>query len=263
MRIVVCVKHVPDAQAERTFRPEDHTTDRTAVDGLLSELDEYAVEEALKLKESGDADVVVLTMGPADAADAVRRALQMGADSGVHVSDDALHGSDAPATSRVLAAAVEKVAASGPVDLVLTGMASTDGSMGVVPAMLAERLGWPQLTFASELTVEAGSARVRRDGDASTQVVEASLPAVVSVTDQINEPRYPSFKGIMAAKKKPVETWSLADVGVDGGEVGLAAAWTQVDAVAARPPREKGEVVPDDGTGGIRLAEFLASRRFI
>jgi electron transfer flavoprotein beta subunit len=263
MRIVVCVKHVPDAQGDRTFRAEDHTTDRSAVDGLLSELDEYAVEEALKIKESGDAEVVVLTMGPADAADAVRKALQMGADSGVHVSDDALHGSDAPATSRVLAAAVEKIAAEGQVDLLLAGMASTDGSMGVVPAMLAERLGWPQLTFASELTVEAGSARVRRDGDASTEVVEASLPAVVSVTDQINEPRYPSFKGIMAAKKKPVQTWSLADLGVDAGEVGLAAAWTRVEEVAARPPREKGEVVTDEGDGGARLAEFLTSRRFI
>ena len=263
MRIVVCVKHVPDAQGERSFRAEDHTTDRSAVDGLLSELDEYAVEEALTLKESADAEVVVLTMGPGDAADAVRKALQMGADSGVHVSDEALHGSDAIATSRVLAAAVAKIAEQGPVDLVLSGMASTDGSMGVVPAMLAERLGWPQLTFASELTVESGAARVRRDGDAATEVVEAALPAVVSVTDQINEPRYPSFKGIMAAKKKPVQTWSLGDVGVEAGEVGLAGAWTAVDSVTARPPREKGEVVVDDGDGGARLAEFLASRRFV
>ena len=263
MRILVCVKHVPDAQGERSFRAEDHTTDRSAVDGLLSELDEYAVEEALKLKESADAEVVVLTMGPADAADAIRKALQMGADAGVHVSDEALHGSDAIATSRVLAAAVEKVATDGPVDLVLSGMASTDGSMGVVPAMLAERLGWPQLTFASELTVESGTARVRRDGDSATEVVEAALPAVVSVTDQVNEPRYPSFKGIMAAKKKPVQTWSLGDLGVEAGEVGLAGAWTAVDSVTARPPREKGEVVVDEGDGGTRLAEFLASRRFV
>jgi electron transfer flavoprotein beta subunit len=247
MRIVVCVKHVPDAQAGRTFRDEDHTTDRSAVDGLLSELDEYAVEEALKLQDAGDGEVVVLTMGPPAAADAVRKALQMGADSAVHVSDDALHGSDAPATSGVLAAAIEKLAADGPVDLVLAGMASTDGSMGVVPAMLAERLGWPQLTFASELTVDSGSARIRRDGDSATEFVEAALPAVVSVTDQINEPRYPSFKGIMAAKKKPVQTWSLADLGVDAGEVGLAGAWSVVDAVTARPPREKGEVISDEG----------------
>lgn len=262
MKIVVCVKYVPDAQAERTFT-SDTTTDRTGVDGLLSELDEYAVEEALKLKEAGDVEVVVLTMGPADAVDAVRKSLQMGADSGVHVSDDALHGSDAPATSLVLAKAIEKIGDSGPVDLVLTGMASTDGTMSVVPAMLAERLGLPQVTFASELSVADGHVTIRRDGDASTETVEADLPALVSVTDQINEPRYPSFKGIMAAKKKPIETWSLADLGVGAGEVGLDAAWTQVESFTARPPRSKGEVVADEGDGGVKLAEFLVSRKFV
>jgi electron transfer flavoprotein beta subunit len=262
MRIVVCVKHVPDAQGERGFT-EDTTTDRQGVDGLLSELDEYAVEEALRLKESADAEVVVLTMGPADATDAVRKALQMGADSGVHVCDDALHGSDAAATSLVLAAAVRRIGAEVPVDLVLAGMASTDGVMSVVPAMLAERLGLPQVTFASEVTLDGGSVRIRRDGDFSTETVEASLPAVVSVTDQINEPRYPSFKGIMAAKKKPVQTWSLADLGVDAADVGLDAAWTRVLSVTPRPPREKGEVVVDEGDGGRRLVEFLAARKFV
>jgi electron transfer flavoprotein beta subunit len=261
MKIVVCVKYVPDAQGDRSFVPQDKTTDRTSIDGLLSELDEYAVEEALKLRESGeDTQVVALTMGPADAADAVRKSLQMGADSGVHVMDDALHGSDAPATSQVLARAIEKI---GAVDLVLAGMASTDGTMSVVPAMLAERLGLPQVTFASELTVDGGTVTIRRDGDTSTETVEASLPALASVTDQINEPRYPSFKGIMAAKKKPVETWSLGDLGLDAGSVGLAAARTQVVEVTARPPREKGEVVTDEGDGGTKLAEFLASRKFV
>jgi electron transfer flavoprotein beta subunit len=264
MKIVVCVKHVPDAQGERGFVPQDNTTDRTGVDGLLSELDEYAVEEALELRESGqDVEVVALTMGPADAADAVRKSLQMGADSGVHVLDDALHGSDAPATSLVLASAIRKIAEDGPVDLVLTGMASTDGSMSVVPAMLAERLGMPQVTIASELRVDAGTVTIRRDGDASTETVEAALPALVSVTDQINEPRYPSFKGIMAAKKKQVRTWSLADLAVDPGQVGLAAAWTRVLDVTPRPPREKGEVVTDAGDGGVRLVEFLAARKFV
>jgi electron transfer flavoprotein beta subunit len=264
MKIVVCVKYVPDAQADRTFDASDSTTDRAGVDGLLSELDEYAVEEALKLKESADdAQVVVLTMGPEQAADAVRKSLQMGADSGVHVMDDALHGSDAPATSLVLAKAIEKINADGAADLVITGMASTDGTMSVVPAMLAERLGLPQVTFASELGVESGTARIRRDGDSYVETVEASLPALVSVTDQINEPRYPSFKGIMAAKKKPVETWSLADLGVDPSEVGLSAAWTTVESFTARPPREKGEVVTDEGEGGTKLAEFLASRKFV
>jgi electron transfer flavoprotein beta subunit len=261
MKIVVCVKYVPDAQAERTFNASDSTTDRTDVDGLLSELDEYAVEEALKLKESAeDAEVVALTMGPTQAADAVRKALQMGADSGVHVLDDALHGSDAPATSLVLAKAIEKV---GRPDLVLVGMASTDGTMSVVPAMLAERLSLPQVTFASELTVEGGNATIRRDGDASTQTITATLPALVSVTDQINEPRYPSFKGIMAAKKKPVEEWALADLGVDASQVGLDAAWTSVVSFTKRPPREQGQIVTDDGDGGTKLAEFLSAQKFI
>jgi electron transfer flavoprotein beta subunit len=259
MKIVVLVKHVPDATADRTFT-DDKTTDRVGVDGILSELDEYAIEEALKVSDAGHAEVVVVTMGPEQAADAVRKGLQMGTDSGVHVVDDALHGSDALATSAVLARAIEKV---GDVDLVLTGMASTDGSMSVVPAMLAERLNLPHVGFVGELTVGDGSVTARRDGDVASETVEASLPAIVSVTDQINEPRYPSFKGIMAAKKKPVETWSLADLGIDPGEVGLDAAWTAVADVTRRPPRTQGEVVTDEGDGGVRLAEFLATQKFI
>ena len=153
MNIVVCVKYVPDAQAERTFNASDNTTDRENVDGLLSELDEYAVEEALKIAESSDGKVTVLTVGPENATEAVRKALQMGADEAVHVLDDAIHGSDAPATSLVLAAAIGKLEH----DLVVTGMASTDGIMSVVPAMLAERLGLPQVTLASEVTVENGT----------------------------------------------------------------------------------------------------------
>jgi electron transfer flavoprotein beta subunit len=262
MDIVVCVKFVPDAQAERTFSSADNTTDRVGVDGLLSELDEYAVEEALKLSEAAgsESSVTVLTVGPAQAETAIRKSLQMGADKAVHVVDDALHGSDAAATSLVLAKAIEKI---GRPDLVLTGMASTDGTMSVVPAMLAERLGLPQVTFASELSVDGGTATIRRDGDTSTETVTAQLPAVVSVTDQINEPRYPSFKGIMAAKKKPVEQWSLADLDIAADQVGLEAAWTRVDSFAARPPREKGQVVTDDGTGGHQLAEYLSSHKFI
>jgi len=263
MNIVVCVKYVPDAQAERTFNASDNTTDRENVDGLLSELDEYAVEEALKIVEAGEGEVTVLTVGPDAAADAIKKALQMGADKGVHVNDDAIHGSDAIATSLVLAEAIRKIGAETAVDLVVTGMASTDGSMGVVPAMLAERLGLPAVTFASELTVEGTTATIRRDGDASTQTITATLPALVSVTDQINEPRYPSFKGIMAAKKKPVERWSLADLGVDASQVGLDAAWTKVESFAARPPRTQGEIVADEGDGGSKLAAFLTERKFV
>ena len=241
MNIVVCVKFVPDAQAERTFNASDNTTDRSTVDGLLSELDEYAVEEALKLIEQNEGEVTVLTVGPDEAADAIKKSLQMGADKGVHVNDAAIHGSDAVATSLVLAKAIEKLSAGGSaVDLVLTGMASTDGTMGVVPTMLAERLGLPAATLASELTLSGGVVSIRRDGDSASQTIEATLPALVSVTDQINEPRYPSFKGIMAAKKKPVESWTLADLGVDVADVGLDAAWTKVSSFEARPPRQQG-----------------------
>ncbi|NNM46232.1 electron transfer flavoprotein subunit beta/FixA family protein [Knoellia koreensis] len=262
MNIVVCVKYVPDAQSDRTFNESDNTTDRVGVDGLLSELDEYAVEEALKLVEAGEGEVTVVTIGPDEAADALKKALQMGADKAVHVKDDAIHGSDAIATSLVLAEAVKK-AAGGTPELVLTGMASTDGTMSVVPAMLAERLGLPQVTFASELTVDGQQVTIRRDGDAASETIVATLPALVSVTDQINEPRYPSFKGIMAAKKKPVEEWSLADLGVDASQVGLDAAWTKVESFTKRPPREQGQIVTDEGDGGTKLAEFLTAQKFV
>jgi electron transfer flavoprotein beta subunit len=265
MNIIVCVKYVPDAQSELTFDEVDNTTDRLGVEGLLSELDEYAIEAGLKLAESaaggsGESTVTALTVGPDRAADAIKKALQMGAHAGVHVNDEAIHGSDAVATSLILAEAVKKI---GSPDLILTGMASTDGTMGVVPAMLAERLGLPQVTLAAEMTVEGGTVTIRRDGDVASETIVASLPALVSVTDQINEPRYPSFKGIMAAKKKPVETWSLVDLGLDAGSVGLAAAWTTVESFAKRPPREKGQIVTDEGDGGTKLAEFLSAQKFV
>src|SRR5450631_2334228 len=263
MNIVVCVKYVPDAQSDPTFSESDSTTDRLGADGLLSELDEYAIEAGLKLAESAGAEgstVTVLTVGPDKAADAIKKSLQMGAHAGVHVKDDAIHGSDAASTSLIRAEAVKKI---GSPDLVLTGMASTDGAMGVVPAMLAERLGLPQVTLASELSVDGGAVTIRRDGDVASVTITATLPAVVSVTDQINEPRYPSFKGIMAAKKKPVETWSLADLGVDVELVGLSAAWTTVESFAKRPPRAVGQIITDEGEGGTKLAEFLSAQKFI
>ena len=263
MNIVVCVKYVPDATGDRHFE-DDKTVDRVGVDGLLSELDEYAVEQALQIKEKAESpdDVVVtaLCVGPEQAVDAVRKALQMGADQGVHVSDEAIAGSDAIATSLVLAKAVER----GSYDLVMCGMASTDGSMSVVPAMLAERLGLPQLTLASVVEAQGDQVRIKRDGDTATEVVGGTMPLVLSVTDQSGEARYPSFKGIMAAKKKPLETLSLSDLGVDAGDVGLSVAWTQVEETTARPPREAGEIVKDeDGTGAKALADFLAAQKFI
>jgi electron transfer flavoprotein beta subunit len=265
MNIVACVKYVPDASADRQFE-DDNTVDRVGVDGLLSELDEYAVEQALQAKEKlgDDTTITVLTVGPEGAADAIRKALQMGADKGVHVLDDAIAGSDAVGTSLVLAEAIRKIGAGDGWDLVICGMASTDGSMGVVPAMLAERLEVPAVTLGSEIDVDGSSVRIRRDGDVATETVEAGLPLVLSVTDQSGEARYPSFKGIMAAKKKPVETWSLSDLGVDAEMVGLSAAWTVVESTEARPPRTKGEVVTDeDGSGATALVQFLASKKFI
>ncbi|KOT27381.1 electron transfer flavoprotein subunit beta [Streptomyces rimosus subsp. rimosus] len=260
MRIVVCVKYVPDATGDRHFA-EDLTVDRDDVDGLLSELDEYAVEQALQIKEAADddAEITVLTVGPEDASDALRKALSMGADKGVHVEDDDLHGTDALGTSLVLAKAIEKTG----YDLVVCGMASTDGTMGVLPALLAERLGVPQVTQLSEVSVEGGTVKGRRDGDTATEQLEASLPAVVSVTDQSGEARYPSFKGIMAAKKKPVESLDLDDLDIEADEVGLAGAWTKVDEAAERPARTAGTIVKDEGEGGKQLAEFLAGQKFI
>jgi electron transfer flavoprotein beta subunit len=267
MNIVVCVKYVPDATADRRFE-SDNTVDREGVDGLLSELDEYAVEQALQIKEKADnpddVKVTALCVAPEKGVDAVRKALQMGADEGVHVTDEAVAGSDAIATSLVLAKAISKVGEDRPVDLVVCGMASTDGSMSVVPAMLAERLDLPQVTLASVIETQGDQVRIKRDGDVATEVIGATMPLVLSVTDQSGEARYPSFKGIMAAKKKPLETYSLGDLGVDAGDVGLSAAWTQVAETTERPPRSAGEIVKDeDGSGAVALTEFLAQKKFI
>ncbi|MFF8747873.1 MULTISPECIES: electron transfer flavoprotein subunit beta/FixA family protein [Streptomyces] len=259
LRIVVCVKYVPDATGDRRFA-DDLTLDRDDVDGLLSELDEYAVEQALQIADGADdAEITVVTVGPEDARDALRKALSMGADKAVHVEDDDLHGTDVMGTSLVLAKAVEKTG----YDLVVCGMASTDGVMGVLPALLAERLGVPQVTLLSEVAVQDGVVSGRRDGDTASERLEASLPAVVSVTDQSGEARYPSFKGIMAAKKKPVESLDLEDLGLEAGEVGLAGAWTAVDSAAERPARTAGTIVKDEGEGGKQLAEYLAGQKFI
>jgi len=268
MNIVVLVKYVPDATADRQFE-SDNTVDRVNVDGLLSELDEYAVEQALQIKEKREGEeieVTALTVGPQAAEAAVRKALQMGADKAVHVVDDAIAGSDAVATSLVLAKAIEKLGSTwgAQPEIVMCGMAGTDSMMSVVPAMLAERLGLPQVTLASVVETQGDQVRIKRDGDAATEVIGARMPLVLSVTDQSGEARYPSFKGIMAAKKKPLETWSLADLGVDASQVGLDAAWTQVEETAARPPRTAGEIVTDeDGSGAKALADFLASKKFI
>jgi len=258
-KIVVLVKFTPDLTGDRSFLA-DGTVDRVSVPGRLSELDEHAAEQALQVRESSDGwQLTYLTMGPDGAQDALRKALSMGGDAAVHVSDDALHGSDAFATSLVLAAAIQRIG----FDLVLTGMASTDAGMGVVPALLAERLAVPALTFAGRLTVSGGAATIVRDSDTSAEIVTARLPAIVSVTDRTGEARYPSFKGIMAAKKKPVDTLGLADLGIAPGLVGLAAARSTVLSAARRPARTAGEQVKDNGDGGKLLADFMTAHHFI
>jgi electron transfer flavoprotein beta subunit len=263
MNIVVCVKQVPDSWAEKKLQPADATLDRESADAVMNELDEYAIEEALRLQEANGGSeacpVTILTMGPEKAGETIRKALSMGADGGVHVVDGALHGSDALATSLVLAKALGTLSW----DLVIMGTESTDARMSVVPAMLAERLGVAQLTFSGKVDVDGSSVRVQRVTDTGYDTVEASMPAVVSVVEKINEPRYPSFKGIMAAKKKPVTTLTLADLELGADQVGLSGSWTAVADFATRPPKAAGTVVKDEGDGGVKLAEFLATNKFI
>lgn len=259
MKIAVCVKQVPDTWAEKQLRSSDSTLDREAADGVLNELDEYAVEEALRLQEAHGGTVTIVTMGPERAGETVRKALSMGADDAVHIADDALHGSDAIATSAVLAAALR----GRDFDLIVFGSESTDARMSVVPAMVAERLGLAQLTFAQKVQVDGTTVTIERVTETGFDTVTAAMPAVVSVIEKINEPRYPSFKGIMAAKKKPVEHLGLADVGLEPAEVGLSAAWSAVEEFAPRPAKPAGTVVVDEGDGGARIATYLSEQKFI
>lgn len=263
MRIVVCVKQVPDTASDKRLDPDTKRVDRDATDAVMNEMDEYAVEEALRIVEAHGGEVTVLTMGPGKATDMIRKALSMGAAKAVHLTDDALAGSDAVATSYALA----QVLATLEYDLVVLGSEASDARTSVVPAMLAERLDLPQLTFAQKVEIEGdgagASVRIERLTDYGHDVVEATLPAVISVVEKINEPRYPSFKGMLAAKKKPVTTLAAADAGIDPGAVGQAAAWTSVVDAAVRPPRGKGTVVTDDGDGGEKLVAFLTGQKFI
>jgi electron transfer flavoprotein beta subunit len=259
MNIVVCVKQVPDTWAERKLKHGDATLDRESVDGLINELDEYAVEEALQIREAHEGEVTVLTMGPEKATESVRKALSMGADKAVHLVDDALAGSDVLQTSYALARVLSAIG----FDLVVLGAESTDARMGAMAAMLAERLGVPQLSLASKVEIDGTQVRINRQSEDGYWQVEASLPAVISVVEKINEPRYPSFKGIMAAKKKPMQVMSCAEAGIDTSLVGLGNATTEVVDFAERPPRQAGTIVKDDGDGGNKAAEFLVAQKFI
>jgi electron transfer flavoprotein beta subunit len=259
MNIVVLVKQVPDSGSARSLDPADNTVARATADNVINEMDEYALEEALLVRDREGGEVTVLTVGPDSATDAIRKALSMGADRAVHVADEAIHGSDAIATSAVIAAALGQLE----YDLVLCGAEATDSQMSVMPALLSERLGVPQLSGARKLSIEGGTATVERQTDAGYWALQAPLPAIVSVWDSINEPRYPSFKGIMAAKKKPVETKSLGDLGVDAGSVGLGNATTAVVDFAGRPPKGAGVKVPDEGDGAEKLVGFLVEQKIV
>ena len=259
MNIVVLVKQVPDTWAERKLDASSKTLDRASVDVVMNEIDEYAVEEALRIKEAQGGEVTILTMGPERAVETIRKALSMGADKAVHVTDEALAGSDAVQTSAVIAKVLETLEW----DLVIAGSEATDSRMAIMGALLAERTGKPQLTGARKVTAEGGTVRIERQTENGYAVVEASTPAILSVVEKINEPRYPSFKGIMAAKSKPLTTVTLADTCLDAGSVGLASAPSQVVEFANKPPRQAGQVVKDEGDGGTKVAEFLASQKFV
>ncbi|MDT7553050.1 MAG: electron transfer flavoprotein beta subunit [Pseudonocardiales bacterium] len=260
MNIVVLIKQVPDTYSERKLRT-DGVLDRDATDAVLDEINERAVEAALQVKEANDgSEVTVLTMGPDRATDAFRKALSMGADKAVHLSDEALAGSDAVTTAKVLAKAIGTVEG---VDLVIAGNEASDGRGGAMAAMVADLLGYPALTHVRELTVSGSTVSGRRETDDGVTVLSAELPVVVSVSEKINEPRYPSFKGIMAAKKKPVAALTLADVGVDASEVGLAHALATVTSASPKPPKSSGEKVTDEGDGGSKIAAYLVAQKLI
>ncbi|HEX8626712.1 MAG TPA: electron transfer flavoprotein subunit beta/FixA family protein [Catenuloplanes sp.] len=259
MNIVVLVKQVPDSGAERNLRTDDNTVDRGSANNVINEMDEYAIEEALRIKEAHGGEVTIMTMGPDRATESIRKALSMGPDKAVHVVDDALAGSCAVATSKVLAAALGTL---NP-DLVICGAESTDGRVQVLPHMLAERLGVAALTGARKLTVEGNTLTAERQTEEGYEIVSAATPAVVSVWDTINEPRYPSFKGIMAAKKKPVQNLGLADLGVPADQVGSAGATSTVVEHSRRPPRSAGQKITDEGDGGVKLVEYLVTEKFV
>ena len=259
MKIAVCVKQVPDASAARRIDPNTKRLDRSG-EGALNAFDANAVEEALRVKEqSGEGEVLVVSMGPQKAQDALRKALAMGADRAVLVSDESAAGSDLVATSRVLANVLERESP----DLVLFGQQSSDADGAVLWAAVADRLRRPYISQVAELTLADGRVRGKRQTEFGYDVIEAPLPAVVAVSDAINEPRYPSLKGIMGAKSKPQEVLSLGDLGVDEAEAGEAGSKTEVYAIGAPPPRGDSRKLEDDGTGAQQILDFLAEKKLV
>lgn len=255
MNIAVCVKHIPDPNIPPEM--DGKYLKREGVQGVLDPGDEFGVEAALQLKESHGGEVTLLSMGPAAAMEAIRRGLSMGADKGILVSDDALKGADALVTARVLAAAISK---AGGFDLVIAGVESTDGYTGTMPSTLAEFLSLPQITFAKKIEGANGTIRIDRQTAEGYHVVECPLPALITVTAGVNEPRYASFKGIMAAKKKPLEEFSLADLGLSEEDLKIK---QDVAELTPAEERKAGEIIEDDGSAAQKIAEFLKEAKVI
>ncbi len=256
MRIAVCVKQVPDSYAEK--RMQGGRVDRAASDRVLNDLDEYAIEAALRLAEANEGtQVTVVSVGPEEAGEAIRRALAMGANDAIHVSDPAIAGSDAPATARILAATL----AGRGFDVIMFGQESTDAKMGVVQAMVATLLELPLLSYASAVAIDGTTVRITRRTEEGLEDMAAGMPVALAVVEYIHEPRYPSFKGIMAARKAPLERLDLAALGLDPASVGDAGSRTAVLEAAPRPPRAKGAVVTTDGAAA--LAAYLTTEKLV
>jgi electron transfer flavoprotein beta subunit len=259
MKIAVCVKQVPDATVQKRIDPGTKRLQRSG-EAALNPFDVHAVEEALRIKEgSGDGDVVAISLGPENAMESLRKALAMGVDRAVLVSDGAAEGSDLVATGYVLAKALEREDA----DLVLFGQQANDSDGAVLWAAVADRLRRPVISQVAELTLADGKVRGKRQTEFGYDVIEAPLPAIVAVSDAINEPRYPSLKGIMGAKKKPQETVSLGDVGAEAERVGEAGSRTEVLALGAPPARGDSRKIEDDGNAAQQIADFLAEKRLL
>lgn len=256
MKIVVLLKEVPDTYGDRKLSLETGVADRGASEAVLDEIGERALEVALTHADAHEGtEIVVLTMGPESAAAALRKGLSMGADSAVHVHDAGLAGADLGTTARALAAAIRRIEP----DAVLAGNLSTDGSGGVMASMLAELLGMPSLTSLASVEFSDGAVSGRRQVEGGSASVSAPLPAVLSITEALPDARFPNFKGIMAAKKKPLETWTLADLGVDGAQAEVSR--SIVIGIAERPPRAAGVKIVDEGDAAEQLADFLVSNR--
>lgn len=253
MNVVVCVKQIPDPAAPASLDPTDHTLDRSGK-LILDDSDSYGVEMALQLAGNVEgSEVTLVSMAPNGETSGLRTALAMGAAKAILVSDDALSGTDALGTAKVLAAAIKRAEP----DLVIAATESTDGYTGTMPVQLAELLGMPSVTFAKSVATDGSKVTVERQTEAGYDDVECPLPAVVTVTAGVVEPRYPSFKGIMAAKSKPIETLSVADLGIDPGEVGFAGARQEITDVSEAEARAAGEIVVDEGDGAQRIVAFL------